>query len=69
MKKRLTDPKGEGLADDLIGNDPEPIAGWYEFVTDANGRLVRVPPKLPDAFQDLENEFDQDRVARRRWAG
>lgn len=33
-RKPLTDPEGQGLADDLIGDDPEPADGWRRFNDD-----------------------------------
>lgn len=58
-KMPLTDPEGEGLADDLIGDDPEPIDGWIRFNekgqrVDAEGRVILVPPVEPT--QDLEED-------------
>jgi hypothetical protein len=46
----VTDPEGEGLADDLIGDDPEPIGGWRRF----NEKGERVDEKgnvIPDPEQ------------------
>lgn len=55
----LTDPEGEGLADDLIGDDAEPIGGWRRFNekgerVDAEGRVIEAPP--PEPSQDLEED-------------
>ncbi len=51
--KPMTDPKGEGLADDLIGSDPEPADGWRRFNRDGE-RVDADGHRIDDAGKRID---------------